>query len=629
MQKFIHDNFMIDLSGYKLTRVQENQWFSDSLFTKYVYPFELKLTKELAAAFGLIDNVLLNNVETLYNGYFFIEGGHEEAQLEIKDVEGKIAIIEISSGFEEFPSFDKKLAELSLEKQELNESLFDHALTVINKTFPEVNYNFVQMHTDSFSPEEERWNGFESIVNNYKNGAFLRNEFSDAEDVTYNRNLMIPMPYWLHVLIQGFKDGGYNLAGDILEDPDLQKMTFYRETEEYVNARIEGDVILHKVDDFVEKFERTFTYGFFSLVSVTTVLGRYEHEYTFPYRGKYKIAGNAYINRENSEGEVWIEFNGIRKFRAYEDLLHSGFSGKIRNVDFFVYVNDVSDKLILKSEQIPYGMINDATNLEASLWDLTVTPLAIYDDSGSLIPPVITTEKIDLTKCVPDALFGDLVKTVKNWKNMDLNIEGDTVFMNYIEPQMKTGNIVDLSMYNKKEPRRKFSQGETFLLKLKDVESEDYIPEQVFVDVKGVKTNGFTTNEETNEIVIDAVVPPNIFRNGVTTGLAVDNGESNMVAVLYGGLTGGLNIAGETTTILMPKTYENYWSKWIPFRIKSQGFVEEFKGTEQNLIDLNVKSRVFMYNSFFLIKVLNKTNIPGKEIIEVEVELERLKEAIH
>tara|TARA_R110002050_G_scaffold69507_2_gene150372 strand:+ start:45429 stop:47312 length:1884 start_codon:yes stop_codon:yes gene_type:complete len=627
MQKFIHDNFELDLSNYQINRVEENQWFSDQFFTKYTFPFEIKVTDELNVALGLILEYNVDEPVTYYEGYLFIDGGHYSAVLEIVEIKGRTATIEISYGFDEFPSFEKKLSELPLEKATLAESLFEHAEDVIVETWPAVNYNFVQVHTDSFDATSEEWQGFENIINNYKDGAFLLNEFDIEENITYNRNIMIPMPYVLHVLMKGFEDAGYTLRGDVLTDPDIMKMLFFRETEEYVNARIEGEEFVRATDTYLETIRNKYRYNW-GLSSVTTTLGVYYYEYTFPYKGRYKIAGNFYLRRERSDAWGTIFYKGANLWDRYEDEFGLGerkYSEKIKTVEFTVDVDDLSQKLIIRSRQIPYSRPNDVQVPDGPLVDLTITPLAIYDASGDLIPPLITSSKIDLTKCVPDTTFGNLVKALKNWKNLDLKIKGKDIYMNYIEPQMEDRTATDFSEFNTEEPYRKPKQGTSFLLQFRELDSEFYNPLPVFVSIKGVQNGGYTKNEKTQEITIDAVPLPNVTRNGINTALAVDKGESAMCMVLYEGAPAQLNLAEDNSSILLPAVLESHWKKWLDFRIKSESFIADFNAIKEKLRGITTESKVFMYNNFHIIKVLSKTNIPGTDIYEVEMELEKLK----
>lgn len=625
MQKFIHDDFELDLSNYRIDRVEENQWFSDEFFTKYTFPFELKLTDEINRFFGAITDFNVESPRTLYKGYFFVDGKHEEAVLEIFETLGKVAQVEISYGLDEFPNWDKQLSELPLEVVSLPESLFDHAEDIIVQSYPDVNYNFPRVFTDSFDAEEDRWLGFEGAINNYANGAFILNEFDAVENLTFNRNIMIPMPYLMHVLQSGFSDAGYTLKGDILTDTDIQKMLLYREADEYISARIEGDEVVLGTIDFVEQYQQLYTFGAFSLSSITTTIGRYETEYAFPARGRYVISGNVFLRRDDSEALAQIFYKGNRVWKTYEGLLRAGFSEKVKYVDLVIDVEDLSEKLIFESTQITYGYERDTVNKELSLLDLTITPIAIYDNQNELIPALVTSSKVDLTKSVPTTTFGDTVKAVKNWKNMELRIDGKDVYMNYIEPQLNVTDAKDFSAFNLQKPRRKFSQGDSFLLMFKELENENYNPDTVYVDIDGVQTSGFVKTDKTTEIEIDAILFPLVFRNGFTSALAVDDGDSNLCVVMYEGVTGISNVAQDISAVQLPQIYEAHWSNWLNFRLTSQGFTTSFNCYTHKLRGLTTGDKLFMYNNYHLIRTLNKANIPGTDTVDVELELEKLK----
>lgn len=337
------------------------------------------------------------------------------------------------------------------------------------------------------------------------------------------------------------------------------------------------------------------------------------------------MSGNVYLRRLKSNATASITYNGseIKSFR--EEFSDPHYLERIRTIDVNVNVEDVSKPLIFISRQLNWREELDITVNEGPLWDVTITPLAIYDETGELIPPLITTEKLDLTHCVPDKTFGELVKMVKNWKNMDFRIRDNEVHMNYIEPQLNVGEAIDFSDFNLREPRRRYDQGDSFLLQFKDEDNEDYTRGQLYVDIEGVKTSGFVTDDKTNEIDIDAIPLPLVFRNGVTTALSVNDGKSDFCTALYEGAAGVNNIAQEDTNVMLPAVYGNHWSKWLSFRLRSQGFTTQFNVPKQRMQGVNTYDKVFMYNNFHLIKTLNKVNLPGKDVFQVELELESLK----
>ena len=250
MRKVIHSNFELDLSNKKMTDISENPVFSDKFSAKYSYPIEIDLDDDLDTAFGFISfynsSEPLTYIDVMYNHNNVLS----PAILEVEEVQGQKLQVTISWGFEEFPSFNKKLVELSLDKFEVPD-IYTHAAGIISQTFPAVNYNFPQIHTDKIDIDDEVWFAFEKILNNYKDGAFLENYVDTIEDITYNTNIMQPIPYLLHVLKQGFLDGGYMMSGGFVNHPMIKKALLYADAEYYTTFEQESYSVLMMSEDAV------------------------------------------------------------------------------------------------------------------------------------------------------------------------------------------------------------------------------------------------------------------------------------------------------------------------------------------------------------------------------------------
>jgi hypothetical protein len=156
MRKLIHSDFELDLSNFKLSVVKENFWFSEEFFTAFSFPFEMELTDELDALLGFISRY--NSVDPKV----YIECKHyhnneiSDAILEIEQLQDRISG-SIRFGYDQLPNFDKKLSELPLDKFELpsGTDIYEHAETIITQTWPAVNYNFPQIHTDKIDPDND------------------------------------------------------------------------------------------------------------------------------------------------------------------------------------------------------------------------------------------------------------------------------------------------------------------------------------------------------------------------------------------------------------------------------------------------------------------------------------------
>ena len=622
--KCLHDDFLLDLTSYEISIQEENQWFNDQFFTKYSFPVDVDLTDDLNKRFGLVMDILSETPVTYFEVVLFIDDGHQDAILEVTDITDRVATVQFSFGQEQFPNWDRKLSELPLEVLPLQESMEAHASTIITQAYPAVNYNFVQVHTDSFDSGSGRWTGFEGIVNNYKNGAFLANEFDSTENVVYNRNLMLPMPYILHILKAGFAAAGHELRGDVLSDPELLKSALYKESEEYVNANIEGFEYVSNINSYDTLVQVKYKYGFLNLSSFTNTLGVYEDQVAFTKRGRYKISGVVHLWRQYSDAKAEVYFKGKRVYYAYQDFIRANAWGeRVRYVDFNIDVDDLTEVLVLKNRQRPGAFIEGAYTNDATLWDLTITPLAIYDQNGVLVPPVVKANKVDLTKCVPDVTFGELVKAVKNWKNMDMVVGNGIVTMDYIEIKMDVANAIDLNSYNQRKPKRRFEQGNSFLLQFEEV--GDFSHEKVYVNIKGGQTSGYTTDDNTMEIEVKAVPLPLELRNNVETAVAIDKGQSKILMVMYQGEVGKPNLAEDPTEALLLRTYEKHWEKWLDFRIKSQSMTTNFNAENIKMKLLQIDSRAYMYQKLQLIKTQKRTLLPGGQYSNYELELKVLK----
>ena len=280
--KLILRDLELDLSNYPFTLIEENNWVSDKVQSKYTYPVEFDLTPEQNVALKNITDFNLVSYESLLEAEFYVMGEVHEAIFEIEKHIGMRITGQIRYGLEEFPNYDKPLSELPLENFELGSSIFDYAETIINQTWPAVNFNFPQVITDKIDTDTEQWEFFEGIINNYVSGDFLINEYDSGSDTQINRNIIQPLPYLLHILEKGFEDAGFILAGEILNDPEFKSATIYALSEFYTSFNTESATFQKHSDEYD------------SLVP-NTQSGLYSMTIPLTEPGRYKIAGNIIV----------------------------------------------------------------------------------------------------------------------------------------------------------------------------------------------------------------------------------------------------------------------------------------------------------------------------------------------
>jgi len=614
MKKLVCSDFELDLSSYDVTTMEENFWFTDRIFVKRTLPFEITLTSDIDKVLGYISFPNSRTIETMFNGYYFEKNEKFTAIFEVEEFESSLSV-SIVFGFDEFPNFSKRLSELPLDKFEVD-NIYTHAAGIISQTWPVVNYNFPQIHTDKINTEEEIWFAFGKIINNYKDGAFLINEVDITEDITYNRNIMQPLPYLLHILKKGFEDAGYELEGDVLSDESIKKICIYSDVEYYTTNEQEPINIFKMSEDFTDTGEIT-------LIRPPYIhrMQYYRFDFTYPieHPGKYRIVGTVKMKLFPYLGpRPFFRIKYRNQVLFYHEVNLDFASSRFtitKNVDvvFETLVDILPNEIILESYQ--------GASADEIIISLDINPIRLHDTSGEAVPTIINPNQVDLSRSVPEMTFGEFFTTLKNWFNLDLTPKGNKAIVNFVQDEIKRGEVIDLSDTEVKQPRRKFNKGVSFLLQFNETDSKDYTFLPVFHSASGITNNSFVKNEKTNEIMINALPLPLMLRENVQTAHHFDSDTSKLFAVMYDGLTSGLNLAKNPDEIMIPKVHERHFKEWFERRINSQNFIWEFKKYYENIRGLNSKKKIFAYNQIHLIKNINKNEL-DENYYEIEIETE-------
>ena len=616
MRKLIHSDFELDLSNFKLSVQKENFWFSEGFFTSFSFPFEMELTDELDALLGFISRY--NSVDPKV----YIECKHyhnneiSDAILEIEQLQDRISG-SIRFGYEQLPNFDKKLSELPLDKFELpsGTDIYEHAETIIPKTWPDVNYNFPQIHTDKIDPDnDDVFFAFEKIINNYKDGAFLINEVLTEDGVvtTYNRNIMQPLPYTLHVLNKIFEDVDLTLAGDIINDTAFQKQLLFGDVDYATFVTLDSLSLLTMSEDNVET-------GILPVDNTLFSFNRYYSILEIPNLGRYNVYGtlHMYYNTATPSAPIYLRIRyrdtvwTIGSTSIVETV--NGIRHGSRNIDFNfdTIIDGLPNVLIFESLQ-------NISDLKV-IFDIKVDAIRLFNNDGSVIPTIINKNEINLPKSVPDMTCGDFIKVIKNWYNYDLKVDGTTAIMDKVESKINYDEAIDLSAHEVKFPLRKFQKGKSFLLKFQDVDSKDYTFLPVFQNVNGAVNSSFVTNEKTTTIEINALPLPLLFRNGVQTAHSFESNNSKPYFVIYEGLISGLNLSKNPFAILIPQVHLTNYKKWFQLQINAQEFTWPLRMFAEEYQKLKSNSKIFAYNRYHVVKNINDTEVAPDEF---EIELE-------
>jgi hypothetical protein len=610
MRKLIHSKFELDLSTFKLTDVQQNSWFADGFFTQYSFPFEIDLVQDLDIATDFIS--LYNSLPTTFFKCKYVHNDEiQDCEFEITEIGEKLSCT-ITYGFEQLPSFEKKLSELSLQTFDLpaQTSIYQHANSVISQTWPAVNYNFPAVHTDKYDTSSDIWADFKKTINNRQNGVFLENVYNTIDNDSENVNIMQPLPYWLHILERGFADAGYGFAGDILQDARIKKATLFGNVDYFKNFKTELTDVYELDIDNVEAVD---------LVPSGTsswFVNNFYEKVTINRAGAFRIIGYYNINWvPNTVTNFFLKVNGVTVISNIKQGLNSNSDETINFNQIFNFSNNVNTIEVISRQLEEPG--------RSQMCGFDINPVSAVDNNGNILPSVYNENKIQLKKAVPDITFVDFVKVIKNWFNYDIDIVDKIVYMNRIDGNINHDNAIDMQHQEVKTPRRKFRQGSSFLLKFADVDGSQYVYDKVFQDKTRIATTGYITNDKTNTIEINGLPLPKLNRNDLDSAFCFENNDSKVYLVPYNGLINNKNISIEPADYLLPVVHLAYWEKWFRFRINSVGYFWAIKAFEKQILGLKVKSKIYAFGNTHIIKSIQRQEILP-ELYNIEIETESL-----
>lgn len=603
MHKIIISNLEINLSDKKLSISEENSWFSDAFFTKYSYPFDVTLSDEISNLFGdLISSDSISGSYKLPCAYMFYDK-IEAAELVVESISNKTASLSIQYGMDEFPNFEKNLAELNLFTTEVID-IYAHANQVIRKRYPEVNYNFPMVHTEKYNPEDILYFGFEKVINKRAHNTFVKNEVEN--NVMLNRNIIQPMPYLMYVLKRGFELSGRQLEGDILQDSILSDMLIFSEKEYVSRIDSAGTEILLDHNNIEDSW---------SFIDKIGYSGQKKIVVTEP--GYYNLIGDINIGLVEGANTGSLAYMGVR---INGTLVFSQFAVKIRPVTYLV--DSFFD--LQPGHTAVIDIVFQSNIYETSpLVDLQVLPVYFYDAQGNKMTNLVNSNKIDLNRSVPDMTFGSLFTTIMNWFNYDVDEITDTkVVINKINNSFRNNEVIDLSQFENLSVQTKIEQDNSFILKYQEDGEVDL--GGVYVDSSGVlkTTKDFNKNAK-HSIEINAFYLQNETINSIRTAKSNQSAEDKLCVILYDWTYMSDNIAKDPIELTMMNICDKYHYEWFQNRVQGISTVFSFVTNIENIVDLNTKKRVYAYNNIHLCKRIEKVEI-SPDIYEVEIETEKL-----
>lgn len=615
MLVFIHANFKLDLTYLKVTFTETNQWFKDDFSTESSLPFDLYLDSELSKNSGFDAHYNANKKETIFYGILDKDGELIDAILKFQSKKGKMINAVINAGLSNFPSFDKKLAELLLETKPVDDIVAD-ANEVMKLGYPETNYNYPMVHTDKYDATDDDWNGFGKIINQYKDGQFVSNELVPETNIDKINNIMQPLPYLVYLAKKAIENAGYTLEGDILTDPDFNRALVFRDGEYYQRLSKESIPFAFKNNEW-----SSIAYTKSEFVHVL-----FEKEITVLKKGDYILFGSIYnlryrykdyFNTAHDASDISIII-----YKNNTVIYESGVNGRNRTSNFRYSLNytidldlpislEIGDIIRIKKIEPRRDITQSPTPDYPEAISLKLIPIRFRNPDGSPIISVLNLNEINLNKVVPDLSVRDVIVALKNWKNYSFTSNENIIYMNRIEAKLNRNDAIDLSEFDIEEPAETFHDDREFELSFTDGKANaTYQYDSAIMNKSGVVINGIASSDATNQIKIDALPLPVILRNGITTAFSFEDEPAKLRIVFMNPVPeGGTPVAFHNEAVLIPNLVQNDFLNWLNFRINSNSWQWDFLISVEKFREINVQTLIYAYGNYHLFSEIEKERL--------------------
>jgi hypothetical protein len=621
MLVFIHSSFKLDLTYLNVTFTEQNQWFKDDFSTTMSFPFELYLDSELSKNSGFQDHYNSTKNQVVFPGVLETDGDVSNAVLTFQSIKGKTISAIINAGLDNFPSFEKKLSELLLEKKTVTNIVID-AVRVITLGYPAVNYNFPMIHTAKYDPATPDWNGFGKIINNYSAGNFLTNVLVE-NNIDEIKNIMQPLPYLMHVVKTGIENAGYTLEGDILKDTDFNRALIFRDGNYYKKTSKEEIpiVYLNRQWDTLAYQDNGFQYVTFT------------KEIKITKKGDYILSGdiNSIIYSQRDDPD-WLSSRHYCSKLYYDiDKISKGITtnlaarhwdkegGGRNNLNTEVLTQsidvpvsfEVGDIIKITKTEPRRDSIPSETPDNPEAISLRLTPTRFKNPDGSPILTVLNLNEIDLTKVVPDMTFRELIMILKNWKNYEFVAKDNVISMNFIENKLNRLVANNVSENDVEAPQITFHEDREYELSFADGKSnETYIYDSVLIDKDRFVVSNYTEKSTVNSIKIDALPLPVVTKGGVNTAYSYEDETSKLRIVFMNPVNSSTApVSFWNKNVLIPSIYENNYKKWLDFRINSIAWNWEFIISVEKFRLIKIQSLIYAYSNYHVLAEVEKERL--------------------
>jgi hypothetical protein len=647
--KIIHKDFEINLLDKNIDYTEQNQWFVDGVSINFTLPISIILTKELDNIFNMISHLNSKIESTTYDVKIYKMETSYDAVLSIDKITGLQIDLSFKYGFDEYPNFSKELSSLPLEDKDVF-GLRQDANSLSDIYWPNTNYKYpsVLVPQDILDNDLGRFDAFEGVINLFESGVFVENTFDTETNIASNRTVLQPFPYLLHVLQVGFEDAGFTLSGDVLADQKLQKLLFGKLAEYYINfSGTQQEIYLSTLDltAFVDINTGEESYGMsvydYDWTSVPSVIqnlllnesypalvrvGWYYETIELSEPGKYILAGNISLLSPpflDAYLRIFLGDNLLYSIThdAFDNRSYSYFESI--SIEFDLFTDTPTTLKIYGLNRFTFeegGPRNESTVTETSIVDLTLTKIASREN-GVFVPALNVSNKVKLSETMPNKTFGDLVKAVMAWRNLDITVDinNQEVVMNKITKSINSPVSQDLRNTEVRFPTREPNEKKSFLLQFEEKQDDlDY--KKLLFSREGAQTEGFQRDENTQDINIGLIPVLNKTIDGLNTTYYEDNNEG-VISIFFHDNATPTNASLDPTPLLIPGVFDEDHKDWLRFRLYSQTFKWSNVVTIEEALSLSVRKKSFAYNQNHFIKQLI-VRIIDKDFTEVDIETE-------
>lgn len=589
--------FIIPIPEEGFTINEENSEFTDGLFVSWTYPLSLFLNSELKRIFGDLSNPRLEGGKFEISGIISKYGEIFPSKLKIASTKNSNAKINFEFGVASLDVMDKQLKEIDLGKI-IAPSIYDYIDENLFSSYPDTPVCFPRIRTakdylESIGPLYGGSNVFNNT--NQDNNKIYRNEFVPNGQAVFN--FIKPVVYLLHILKKGFESAGYELKGDILTDPQFQKIGF--DHNNVADIEILQDV---KRIPFVLFGNATAGVS----INQPSIIGAYSFYLVVPNDYSYlhiKIsnAATGTILYEASKTGQHIDFTGPFGIPRIPD-----------DYPAFSYVLPVYNVIYTLVIEMTLSNFSSGTNANNEAFVGYLNPVGPGTKKAYILP-----EDLTLNNFVPDATFLQVVKSVKTIGNYYFLIENNNIFMNKIKNTLP--NIVkDLTFSEQEDVEIISNDLKGYILRYDAPEEFNFLDH--LYDKTGFVKSEVKIEDNQYELKEFSAYPLpliSLYRNAADE---INEDVEGLAMIHYSG-TKSTNNPDNMTNFSIDEIYLNNYKNWMTGRLTAAGLKWSFTTTNPIAFNLKASDCIYVFSQFN--KIINfQERHHLNNIIEIEIQTE-------